>query len=353
MRKFLLALALVMAVGTGAAMAETATDGWSAGLGLSYPGYYLVNITTLKSNFGAYATIMRSFSEHSGLRLRAGYSHMEGEWTDLSLETTKQSTNLITADLDLLVYFVPCEMVSPYLFAGIGGNYKMITNGQTEISGSDLFGAQFNIGAGSEFKFAENWNLSAEIAYHITDNSTLEGTVVPWELNGRDSYLAINLGVNFLFGQGEPSTQCGQAVVGKGMSKNEKDRLRYNSAVVDRYILSIANDKLVLVGVNFAFDEATLTPESYAVLDKTVKLMKDRPAMKVEVQGYTDYVGTSNYNIELAAERANAVKDYIVSKGINESRLSVVSYGQTGSRKDNLTVEGREMNRRVVLKIVK
>lgn len=78
--------------------------------------------------------------------------------------------------------------------------------------------------------------------------------------------------------------------------------------------------------------------------------MKDKPAMKVEIQGFTDYVGSNDYNTEPAAA---TVKNYLVSKENDAARLTVVSYGEAGSRKDNMTPEGREMNRRVILKIVK
>jgi outer membrane protein OmpA-like peptidoglycan-associated protein len=122
---------------------------------------------------------------------------------------------------------------------------------------------------------------------------------------------------------------------------------------VDRYILAISNDRLVLVGVNFAFDKSDLLPESYPVLDKAVKLLNDKPDVKVEIGGYTDYIGTEAYNQELSVQRAQTVKDYLVSQGIAANRLTAVGYGKFNPVKDNRTEEGRAMNRRIVFKIVK
>ncbi|MCE5301082.1 MAG: OmpA family protein [Spirochaetia bacterium] len=229
----------------------------------------------------------------------------------------------------------------------------MINNPQTVIPDENSVGAQLNLGAGVDFTLARDLALVTEFGYHITDGSSLDGTIVPGEVNAQDSYLAFTIGVNFIFGKGEASELCVKCNQRDGMSAAEKDRLIYNSKVVDRYILSLANDKLVLVGVNFAFDESVLLPESYAVLDKTVKLMKDKPEIKVQISGYTDYVGTDDYNINLSMERANTVRKYLVSKGISEKRLSTVSQGQSGSLYDNKTGEGREMNRKVMLKIIK
>jgi OOP family OmpA-OmpF porin len=367
MKKLYITCALMLMMGIGVSQSQTVTDSWASGFGLSFPRYHSVNITSLNSDYGAYLSIQRNFSEYVGLRLKGGYSHLQGQWNDASDHLIKETTNLLTGDLDLIYYLVPCASVSPYLFAGIGGNYKNITNGQTRSEDINKFGSQLNVGGGAEFRINPNWSLVTEFGYHVTNNSGLDGTIVPAELNGRDSYLVLSAGVNFLFGKGEPSKlcePCQQVTVPEMKDLTDYNRIEemiekhipkevIKEVVVDRYIMSISNDRLVLVGVNFAFDKSDLLPESYPVLDKAVKLLSDQPAVKVEIEGYTDYIGTKVYNQELSVDRAQRVKDYLVSKGIAANRLTTVGYGKNNPVETNKTEEGRAMNRRIVFKILK
>jgi outer membrane protein OmpA-like peptidoglycan-associated protein/opacity protein-like surface antigen len=359
MKKFLIALALLLTAGTGVSRADMAADGWALGFGIIYPRYYSVNIEALTSDYGLYLSIQRNFTEHVGLRLKGGYSHLEGQWTDASLKLITEKTNLITGDLDLVYYITPCDMVSPYLFAGVGGNYKTITGAQSAFPDKDKPGYQLNAGGGAEFKLSPETNLVTEFGYHITDNSVLDGAIVPSELNGYDSYIAFSVGFNYIFGKGEPSVQCGPcqgnyALVDYG--RIEDLILKYNTSrkpVVDSYIIKISDDRLLLVGVKFAFDKSNLLPESYVVLDQGVKLLMTRPDVKVEIEGYTDYVGTGAYNQKLSLERAQTVKDYLISKGVAANRLTTIGYGMNNPLEDNKTAEGRAMNRRIVFRILK
>lgn len=365
MKNFLITLALMLTVAIGVSQAQTVTDSWAFGFGLSYPRLYSVNITSLNTDYGAYLSIQRNFSEHVGLRLKGGYSHLEGQWQNASFNLIDETTNLITGDLDLIYYLVPCAPVSPYLYTGIGGNYKMITNGQTGTP-DNKFGSQLNVGVGAEFKLNPSWSLVTEFGYHLTNNSELEGTIVSTEMNGRDSYIVLSAGLNFFFSKGKPSKQCEPCT---GMTMEMKDMTDYNriedmiknhipkevvkEVVVDRYIRAISEDRLVLVGVNFAFDKSDLLPESYYVLDQAVKLLSDKTNVNVEIEGYTDYIDTETYNQKLSEERAQTVKSYLVSKGIAENRLTTIGFGEGNPIADNKTEEGRAMNRRIVFRIVK
>ncbi len=364
MKKLFITLALMLTIGVGISQAQTVTDSWAFGFGLSFPRFYSVNITSLNSDYGAYLSIQRNFSEHVGLRLKGGYSHLEGQWNNLALNQITTTDNLITGDLDLLYYFTPCEPVSPYLFAGVGGNYKNITNAQTAFPDNNKFGSQLNVGAGAEFKLDPSWSLVTEFGYHMSNNSELDGTIVPNELNGRDSYIVLSAGLNFFFDKGKPSKMCEPC---QGITPVMKDMTDYNriedmiikhipkevtNVEVDT-ILVISNNKLVLIGVNFAFDKSDLLPESYPVLDQAVKLLNEKPAAKVEIEGYTDYIGTAAYNQELSLDRAQTVKTYLVSKGIAASRLTTIGYGKNDPVANNDTEDGRAMNRRIVFRIIK
>jgi outer membrane protein OmpA-like peptidoglycan-associated protein len=93
-----------------------------------------------------------------------------------------------------------------------------------------------------------------------------------------------------------------------------------------------------------------LRAEAYPLLDEVASILEKNPEMQVEVQGHTDNTGSAKYNQWLSEKRAQRVKDYLVSKGIDPSRLAAKGYGLTQPVASNATEEGRAQNRRVELK---
>ena len=114
-------------------------------------------------------------------------------------------------------------------------------------------------------------------------------------------------------------------------------------------ILFDARSRLILKGVSFQTDSANLTPSSLSVLDEVTGSLEDWPEIRVEVGGHTDSMGESDYNLRLSSARAEAVRDYLVGKGVRASRLTVRGYGENRPVDDNSTREGRSRNRRVEL----
>lgn len=111
--------------------------------------------------------------------------------------------------------------------------------------------------------------------------------------------------------------------------------------------------RLVLEGVNFEFDKATLRPEDREVLDKNFEELKQWGDIKVEVSGHTDSVGTDRYNMGLSLRRADTVRSYLINKGIAADRLVAKGYGESQPIATNDTDEGRFQNRRVELNQIK
>ena len=109
---------------------------------------------------------------------------------------------------------------------------------------------------------------------------------------------------------------------------------------------------LVLEGVNFEYDSAKLTAGSAATLDKVAASLIEHTEAKIEIDGHTDSKGNDAYNLSLSRKRANAVKDYLVSKGVNAAQLSAKGYGEKQPIASNDTEDGRSHNRRVELKRV-
>ncbi len=94
-----------------------------------------------------------------------------------------------------------------------------------------------------------------------------------------------------------------------------------------------------------------LASKSFKGLNDVVQIMNENPDMKLAIDGHTDNVGKDDYNQTLSENRANAVKQYIVSKGISESRITAAGHGETMPIADNKTAAGRQKNRRVELKL--
>jgi outer membrane protein OmpA-like peptidoglycan-associated protein len=363
MKKIYFTIVILLMVAVDISQAQLATDSWSLGFGFRYPRFVGVQVTPTHSNYGGFLSLQRNFSENFGLRFKGAFSHMEGEWLNPALKTITESTNLLSGDLDFMFYLIPCEAVSPYLFGGVGGTYRMLTNKATASFDDNATGAEWNFGFGVNWALNSDWKVVTEFGYHATSNSELDGF---YSANGNDSYWTVNIGLNYFFAQGNPSKMCEPCPGGIVQDVKDVDYNRIEAmivkhipkeitkeVVVDRYIKAISDDRLVLIGVNFAFDKSDLLPESFPVLDKAVDLLNDKKAVNVEIEGYCDYIGTVEYNQKLSVERAQTVKSYLVSKGINENRLSTIGYGKSNPIADNETVDGRSMNRRIVFRILK
>lgn len=113
-----------------------------------------------------------------------------------------------------------------------------------------------------------------------------------------------------------------------------------------------AAKSFVLNDCNFETGKATLEPESYAVLDELVAYMVRKDDEKIELQGHTDNVGNAKANQVLSEARANTVRDYLISKGIDPNRVRAKGYGMSVPIASNKTAQGRALNRRTEVKIL-
>ncbi len=120
---------------------------------------------------------------------------------------------------------------------------------------------------------------------------------------------------------------------------------------VDAKGCEIKKKAISLSGILFRHDSAELKSESIAVLNATAETLRANPGVNVEIAGHTDNQGDAAYNQGLSQKRANAVRNYLISQGVNGSRLSASGYGESQPVADNTTSEGRVQNRRVELRI--
>lgn len=238
----------------------------------------------------------------------------------------------------------------PFVGFGLGGlKHRSVLDENTNLSRSIVFG------------------LRGQVAKHVSVNAQLnwrrdyDGSSQP--VHSSYSDFIYTLGVSFDFGgrapapvrAPEPAPEPKKApppnpdLDGDGVL-NERDKCPNTrpGAVVDLDGCEV-EAVIELGGVHFDFDKATLKPEAITVLNEAAALLSKHEKVVVEVAGHTDSKGSEQYNQGLSERRAQAVKDYLNSKGVKASRLSARGYGESQPVASNDTDAGRAENRRVEL----
>ena len=109
----------------------------------------------------------------------------------------------------------------------------------------------------------------------------------------------------------------------------------------------------VLRNIYFDYDKATFQSASYNELNKLETMMKQNAGLNVEISGHTDNYGKAEYNKQLSLKRANAVKSFLTSKGIDARRVTATGYGEERPLVSNDDEsDGRSINRRVEFKVL-
>lgn len=340
--------------------AQVAKDAWVLGFGATMP-----KVSLSWNNVGAYLSIQRNFSEHTGLRLTGNYNIMTRGFGVADDSETK--TTALWSSLDMIYYFTPCNAVSPFIVAGIGINNFSHDNPQHEpLPDESMTIFQISVGMGVEIYLGEDWKLKPEIGFYTPLTDYYDGR---YGSNGGGifgtSYDAVvkgDLGVQWCFSKGEPSKIC---QLYDGIDREDKFDYENFEKTIEKYIpsevvsekvviknLSKKNDRLILIGVNFEFNSTRLTAESYPVLYHVSKKLEENPQLKIEIEGHSDSIGTVEVNQIKSQQRAEVVKDYMLERGIDEGRIKSVGKGSTKPIADNSTANGRAMNRRIEFKVI-
>ncbi len=146
-----------------------------------------------------------------------------------------------------------------------------------------------------------------------------------------------------------PNSPPGAAVLANGCALQGDCRRPRPGEQVDEN--GCAAQSFVLRGVKFEFDSDRLTPEAKTILNDVGTTLQSYPSVAVDLEGHTDNIGTDAYNQGLSERRANAVKTYLVGRGLDGKRMTPVGYGKTQPIATNDTEEGRDENRRVELSV--
>jgi outer membrane protein OmpA-like peptidoglycan-associated protein len=140
------------------------------------------------------------------------------------------------------------------------------------------------------------------------------------------------------------------AIIGAMMDKQERDLRQIQGVSVSRTApdelkVTVRNDVL------FDFNSAGLRQASQDSLREMANVFDKYPSTTISVQGHTDSIGSAAYNQRLSERRAQAVANYLENLGVRSSRLETIGYGKSQPRATNSTAEGRQLNRRVEIKI--
>lgn len=234
----------------------------------------------------------------------------------------------------------------PFIGAGIGDadvRLDQIANGSgAAISDSDNVFA-WQAGAGFGYDVTRRLALSVGYRYLETDKATVSTPAVT--TNGplgptttpagttetryrSDGVLA---GLSYAFGRSHPEPLAAAASA---------------PVAAEPQAEAAAFETVVLRPVNFQSNRADLTQPSRDTLDEIAQRLSAHKDMKVLIEGYTDATGSEQYNRQLGRQRAEAVRDYLVSRGVDAGSLEVASRGPANPVADNRTAEGRARNRR-------
>ena len=127
----------------------------------------------------------------------------------------------------------------------------------------------------------------------------------------------------------------------------------FNSVTKDIELKNIkVGSNITLRNVFFNTGKWEVKADSFSELERLVTLLDDVPTLKIEISGHTDNIGTVSFNELLSQKRADAVVDYLLSKGVDKKRLLAKGYGQSNPVNSNDTDEGRAANRRTEFKIL-
>ncbi len=145
----------------------------------------------------------------------------------------------------------------------------------------------------------------------------------------------------------------GGAAIGKMMDNQERD-MRDALATSEAASVSREGNLLAVTfkgDVTFDTNSAVVRPGLYSEINRVAGVLKQYPDTVVRVEGHTDSTGSEEYNMNLSHQRANAVKALLIQQGIDENRIEVIGFGESMPIATNDTEAGRQLNRRVDIKI--
>ena len=239
-----------------------------------------------------------------------------------------------------------------------GGEYAYLTTNLNTFGESDIVRVKLLekekpnpvvLVSGNVYNIKTKQPLSASLIYETLPDGTVVGNGISSAQDGAfkfvlpfDKNYSIRASADHFF------------AISENLNLDSLVKAGYKEIHKDLYLAPIEIGQVVrLNNVFFDFDKSNLRNESFVELDRVVQLLKENPAIEIEMSAHTDSKGADDYNYRLSDNRAKSVREYIISKGIAENRIVSQGYGETKPVATNDTDDGRQLNRRVEFKIVK
>ena len=249
--------------------------------------------------------------------------------------------------------FMDSPAVRPYIGGGIGFQSLRLKGGGA--SASDSSGV-YQLGAGVGFPLSDHFQLSLD--YRFLRQSSPRFDREGDRLEAEYKRQSIMLGARYFLGGTARGASADTGRRDTDLSARP-DTTPLEPAVVpvesdlDRFLRDGEIDSsFVLQGVRFEFDSDRLLPESIEILEEVAASLKRFPTVRVETEGHTCIIGSSGYNLTLSERRANAVRAFLMDRGIASSRMVPVGYGESRPIGDNSIESGRAQNRRVEFRVI-
>ncbi|MDA8165173.1 MAG: OmpA family protein [Desulfobacteraceae bacterium] len=269
-------------------------------------GYLFEGDQDLEHNLMVGGALGYDFTKHFGVEGMFNYIPTEHIQSDINVEN-------YVYHLDGLFYFRPDSTLVPYFALGGGG-----ISPNPDGAAGDTHGL-VDYGLGLKYFMTDNLAFRADVRHLISFGDIYNN-------------LSYAVGLTYQWGGAKPAPPA-PAVAAPAPAPPPKPEAK--------------KEVCVYLDVFFDFDRAEVKPRHADDLKKVADFMKQNPDLKATIKGYTDYVGTEEYNQKLSERRAEAVKNYLVSNyGIDPGRISTVGYGKTHPLATNETAFGRQLNRR-------
>jgi OOP family OmpA-OmpF porin len=336
MKKSLIGFAVAASLGV-TALTATAEDMYR-GAWYAVPGVSYMNTDSdleADNGRGGFIAIGKELSESWDLQGRLGYNRAD---EDTNIPGAGGKYKQTTLGLDAL-YMFSRDKFRPFLLAGIGAARNNVDYSNAGINDRSKTSWLAGLGLGAQYLFSDSFGLQADLR-HQWSKSDAKNADRSVDADGTIGNTLLSLGGIFRFGAPAPvvaeaAPEPAPIAVAPEPAPEPAPAPEPVACVPEVETITLEAEKL------FGFDKAQLKDTSE--IDQVVAKMKDNEIFaSVKVIGHTDKLGSDAYNQKLSERRANQVRDYMISQGIEASRLVAVGKGETMPKVNCDDVKGRK-----------